>query len=118
MLSFTGGLKVFLAVEPCDLRKSFNGLHAIVTGTLKENPRNGALFIFTNRRRTRLKILFFDGTGLWVCTKRLEEGTFSWPCSVKPGTTKIHLTPEALSMLTDGVDLRGAKMRPWYGRET
>jgi len=60
MLSFTGALKVFLAVEPCDLRKSFNGLHAVVTETLKENPRTGALFVFTNRRRTRLKILFFD----------------------------------------------------------
>jgi transposase len=117
MLSFTGGLKVFLAVEPCDLRKSFNGLHAIVTETLKENPRNGALFVFTNRRRTRLKILFFDGTGLWVCTKRLEEGTFSWPGSTDVHSNKIHLTPEALSMLTDGVDLRGAKMRPWYERE-
>jgi transposase len=101
MLSFTGALKVFLAVEPCDLRKSFNGLHAVVTETLGEDPRGGALFVFTNRRRTRLKILFFDGTGLWVCTKRLEEGTFSWPRSVEPGTTKISLTPEALSMLTD-----------------
>jgi transposase len=117
MLSFTGALKVFLAVEPCDLRKSFNGLHAVVTETLGEDPRNGALFVFTNRRRTRLKILFFDGTGLWVCTKRLEEGTFSWPRSVEPDTTRISLTPEALSMLTDGVDLRGAKLRPWYERE-
>ena len=117
MLSFTGALKVFLAVEPCDLRKSFNGLHAIVTEKLKEDPRAGALFVFTNRRRTRLKILFFDGTGLWVCTKRLEEGSFSWPRSVEPDTTKISLTPEALSMLTDGVDLRGAKLRPWYERE-
>ena len=117
MLSFTGGLKVFLAVEPCDLRKSFNGLHAIVTETLKEDPCKGALFVFTNRRRTRLKILFYDGTGLWVCTKRLEEGTFSWPPSTNVQSSKIHLTPEALSMLTDGVDLRGAKMRAWYERE-
>lgn len=118
MLSFTGGLKVFLAVGPCDLRKSFDGLHAVVTETLGEDPRHGALFVFTNRRRTRLKVLLFDGTGLWVCTKRLEEGTFSWPRPVKAGTTKISLTPEALSLLTDGVDLRGAKLRPWYERET
>jgi len=117
MLSFTGGLKVFLAVEPCDLRKSFNGLQAVVTETLGEDPRQGALFVFTNRRRTRLKVLLFDGTGLWVCTKRLEEGTFSWPRSVDTGSSKIKLTPEALSMLTDGVDLRGAKLRPWYERE-
>jgi len=118
MLSFTGALKVFLAVEPCDLRKSFNGLHAVVTETLREDPRQGALFVFTNRRHTRLKILFFDGTGLWICTKRLEEGTFSWPRSVEAKTTKIHLTPEALAMLTDGVDLRGATLRPWYERQS
>lgn len=117
MLSFTGALKVFLAVEPCDLRKSFNGLHAVVTETLKENPRNGALFVFCNRRRTRLKILFFDGTGLWICAKRLEEGSFSWPRPVDVQSHKIHLTPEALSLLTDGVDLRGAKLRPWYERQ-
>lgn len=116
MLSFTGSLKVFLAVEPCDLRKSFNGLHALVTEQLGEDPRTGALFVFTNRRHTRLKILLFDGTGLWVCTKRLEKGTFSWPRSVEPATTKLRLTPEALALLTDGVDLRGAQLRPWYER--
>ena len=116
MLSFTGSLKVFLAVAPCDLRKSFNGLHALVTETLGEDPRSGALFVFTNRRHTRLKILLFDGTGLWVCTKRLEQGTFSWPRHVAPDTTKLKLTPEALALLTDGVDLRGGQLRPWYER--
>ena len=117
MLSFTGSLKVFLAVAPCDLRKSFNGLHALVTEPLGEDPRTGALFVFTNRRHTRLKILLFDGTGLWVCTKRLEQGTFSWPPSVAPGSPKLRLTPEALALLTDGVDLRGAQLRPWYERD-
>lgn len=116
MLSFSGSLKVFVAVEPCDLRRSFNGLSALVTERLGEDLRQGALFVFTNRRHTRLKILFFDGTGLWVCTKRLEEGTFSWPRHLEPQTAKLCLTPQALAMLTDGVDLRGAKMRPWYER--
>jgi transposase len=117
MLSFAGSLKVFLAVSPCDLRKSFNGLHALVTQQLGEDPRSGALFVFTNRRHSRLKILLFDGTGLWVCTKRLEKGTFSWPQSVDPATSKIRLAPEALALLTDGVDLRGAQLRPWYERQ-
>jgi transposase len=117
MLTFSGGLKVYLAVAPCDLRKSFNGLHGLVTEQLGEDPRNGALFVFINRRHTRLKILLFDGTGLWVCTKRLEKGTFSWPRPVEPGKTKLKLTPEALALLTDGVDLRGAQLRPWYERE-
>ncbi len=79
MLSFTGGLKVFIALEPCYLRKSFNGLHTLVSERLGEDPRQGALFVFTNRRKTRLKILYWDGTGLWVLIKRLEEGSFTWP---------------------------------------
>jgi transposase len=118
MLSFAGSLKVFVALEPADMRKGFNGLHALVTEKLGENPRSGALFVFINRRRTRLKILCWDGTGLWVCTKRLEEGTFSWPKSLDPQTTKLRLSPEALALLTDGVELRGARLRPWYERES
>jgi transposase len=117
MLSFSGSLKVFVAVAPCDLRKGFNGLHALVTERLGEDPRAGALFVFINRRHTRLKILCWDGTGLWVLTKRLEEGTFSWPKHLEPQTTKLSLTPQALALLTDGVDLRGGKLRPWYERE-
>jgi transposase len=70
-VSFSGSLKVFLAVEPCDLRKSFNGLHALVRGSLGEDPQQGALFMFCNRRCTRLKVLYWDGTGLWVLIKRL-----------------------------------------------
>src|SRR5208283_1130400 len=117
MLSFSGSLKVLLAVEPCDLRKSFNGLHGLATERLGEDPRQGTLFVFTNRRRTRLKMLCWDGTGLWVLTKRLEQGTFSWPRNVEPGRAKLALTPQALALLTDGVDLRGGKLRPWYERE-
>ena len=117
MLSFSGSLKVFVAVAPCDMRKGFNGLYATVRERLGEDPKNGALFVFSNLRHTRLKILYWDGTGLWVLTKRLEEGTFAWPKAVAPGQTKLALTPQALAMLTDGVDLRGAKLRPWYERE-
>jgi len=117
MLSFSGSLKVFVAVEPCDMRKGFNGLHGLVTEKLKEDPRQGSLFVFSNRRHTRIKILCWDGTGLWVLTKRLEKGTFSWPKNLDAGVTKLKLTPQALAMLTDGVDLRGGKLRPWYERE-
>jgi len=117
MLSFSGSLKVFVALEPCDMRKGFNGLHALVTERLGEDPRAGALFVFSNRRHTRIKILCWDGTGLWVLTKRLEQGTFSWPKNIEPSVTTLKLTPQALALLTDGVDLRGAKLRPWYERE-
>lgn len=117
MLSFSGSLKVFVALEACDMRKGFNGLHALVAERLGEDPRAGALFIFSNRRHTRIKILCWDGTGLWVLTKRLEQGTFSWPKILDAQTTKLKLTSQALALLTDGVDLRGAKLRPWYERE-
>lgn len=66
MLTFSGSLKVFVAVEPCDMRRSFNGLHDLVANKLREDPKNGAIFAFTNKRRTLLKILYFDGSGLWV----------------------------------------------------
>jgi len=117
MLSFSGSLRVFVAVAACDMRKGFNGLHALVTQRLGEDPRAGALFVFTNKRHTRIKILCWDGTGFWVLSKRLEEGTFSWPKHLEPQTTKLSLTPQALALLTDGVDLRGGKLRPWYERE-
>jgi transposase len=117
MLSFSGSLKVFVALEACDMRKGFNGLYAAVTERLGEDPKGGALFVFCNRRRTRLKILCWDGTGLWLLTKRLERGTFSWPKLAETSGTKLALTPQALALLTDGVDLRGATLRPWYQRE-
>ena len=117
MLSFTGGLKVFLAIEPIDLRQGFEGLTALVTQRLGEDLRQGALFVFTNRRHTRLKILYWDGSGLWLLIKRLEKGTFAWPQKVASEQIKLKLAPEALAMLTDGIDLRGGRLRPWYGRE-
>ena len=116
MLSFAGSLKVFGALEACDMRKGFNGRDALVTEKLGEDPRGGALFVFTNRRRSRIKILCWDGSGLWVCTKRLEQGTFSWPKSTEGQTPKLRLSPEARALLTDGVVRRGAKLRPWYER--
>jgi transposase len=116
VLSFTGGLRVFLAVEPADMRKGSEGLHALVSERLGENVRGGALFVFTNKKRTRLKVLYFDGTGLWLMTKRLEEGTFAWPKMEEIGSAKLALRPEAFAMLTDGIDLRGARMRPWFER--
>lgn len=117
MLSFSGGLKILVALEPCDMRKSFNGLQALVSEGFKEDVKQGTLFVFSNRRHTRLKILYWDGSGLWVLAKRLEAGTFSWPKRIEPGQTKLRLRAEALAMLTDGIDLKGAKMRPWYERE-
>jgi transposase len=76
MFGLTGNLKIFLTVEPADMRRSFNGLYALAVDKLKEDPMDKALFIFCNKNRSRIKLLHFDGTGLWVMAKRLEKGTF------------------------------------------
>jgi transposase len=73
MLSFTGSLKIFVALEPCDMRKGCEGLTGLVGERLKEEVKSGALFVFSNKRHTRLKVLYFDGTGLWLTTKRLAQ---------------------------------------------
>lgn len=116
MLSFTGSLKVYLATQATDLRKSFTGLYALTTNVLGEDPRLGSLFVFCNRRRSRVKALYWDGTGLWVMTKRLEKGTFSWPQGVDVQNGKLCLSPEGLALLLDGVDLKNGSLRPWYQR--
>ena len=106
MLSFSGSLKVFVAVEPCDMRRSFNGLHDAVTHRLGEEPRSGAVFAFTNKRRNLLKILYWDGTGLWILAKRLERGTYSWPRPADASGGKLRLSTTALALLLDGIDMR------------
>jgi transposase len=116
MLSFSGSLKVFLALDPIDMRKGFEGLYAAVSEKLQADVKSGALFVFTNNKRTRLKVLYFDGTGLWLMTKRLESGTFCWPRAAESGQTKLQLAPEAFALLTDGIDMHKATMRPWYER--
>lgn len=118
MLSFPSSLRVFIALDPCDMRKGFDGLCALAAQHLGEDPLGGALFVFSNRRRVRLKILYWDGTGLWLMTKRLERGTFSWPRAARAGQTKLRLAPEALALLTDGIDLHGVRPRAWYERES
>lgn len=110
---FTRGLRVCLAAEPADLRRSFEGLTLLVKNALKEDERSSQIFVFTNKRRDRIRLLYWDGTGLWLMTKRLEEGTFAWP-PLPEGEAKLALRSEALEMLLSGIDLKGAKMRPWY----
>jgi transposase len=116
MLSFPGSVRIFLAVEPVDMRKSFNGLYVVATEDLKGNPLEGGLFVFTNKRRNRLKILFWDGTGLWVLAKRLEKGRFSWPKGLNMKDGKLTLKHAALSMLMEGIDLKDGMQKVWYER--
>jgi len=114
MLSFHSHLKVFVASAPTDLRMNFNGLWNAASQRLGEDPKSGALFVFGNRRRNRIKILYFDGTGVCVLAKRLEGGTFSWPRSAGDPGAKIRLAPQALQLLLDGVELKAGGRRAWY----
>jgi transposase len=114
MLSFSGNLKVYVAIQPCDMRRSFDGLHNTVGTLLGEDPKCGALFAFTNKRRSLLKILYWDGSGIWVLAKRLEKGTFSWPKPSDVNQGKLRLSSTALALLLDGIDMRDGCQRPWY----
>ena len=92
------------------MRKSFEGLYGLVRDTMGKDPLSGHLFLFANKTRTRLKILFWDGSGLWVCAKRLEKGRFSWP-EAEAGASNVVLRQEELSALVAGLDLGQAQAR-------
>jgi transposase len=109
MLSLSPATRVFLALRPIDGRKSFNGLYTLVKETLQQEPTSGFLFVFVNRPRNRLKILFWDGSGLVLCTKRLERGTFAPPQGEGISRT---LRPEELQLLLHGVE--GTPRARWY----
>lgn len=115
MLTFSANQRIYLAVEPVDMRKQFNGLWALAAEKLREDPFSGSLFVFTNKDRDRLKILFWDGSGVWVLAKRLEKGRFTWPAT--SGSAKINLEPAALTMLLAGIDLKDGCKKAWYERE-
>ena len=107
--------KIYIAVEAVDMRKGFEGLHGLVRDHLGQDPLSGHLFFFTNRAHTRLKLLVWDGSGLWVCAKRLEKGRFGWPAAQQGHC--IVMRPEELAMLVNGMDLRQARpRRNWLRR--
>ena len=104
--------KVYVAAGATDMRKGFEGLHGIVRDQLGCDPLSGHLFLFANAKRTRLKVLLWDGTGLWVCAKQLQKGRFRWPEA--GGASRITMSHEELSLLLHGIDLRQATRREWY----
>jgi transposase len=112
MISLTPATRIFLASGPTDLRKNFDGLADLVSHSFNQDPLSGHLYVFINRRKNRLKLLFFDGTGLWVCAKRLAEGSFAWPKSTDPGALRI--ASEELTLLLAGIDLDKTSTREWW----
>ena len=111
MLNVSGATRVLVATTPVDLRGSFNRLYSLVVDQLQDDPLSGHLFVFTNRRRNRLKVLYWDGSGLWVCAKRLEQGRFTWPMSDQG---RVSLRGEEFSALVHGLEVRAKK--DWYRR--
>lgn len=107
--------KIYVAIEAVDLRKGFDGLYGLVRDQLGQDPLSGYLFLFSNRTRTRLKALVWDGSGLWVCAKRLEKGRFRWP-SASEKQRSVTMRVEELAMLVNGLDLKQTQSRKWYRR--
>lgn len=115
MFALSSATRVFLAAGVTDMRKSFNGLYCLARHQLHQDPQSGHLFVFCNRQRNRIKILFWDGSGLWVCAKRLEKGRFSWP---SPGQGRDAISTQDLTLLLDGVDLQQTDKKRWYRRQS
>ena len=108
--------KIYVAAEGVDMRKGFEGLYGLVRDQLGHDPLSGHLFLFSNRTHTRLKALVWDGSGLWVCAKRLERGRFHWPEA--RDVQSVSMRPEELAMLLNGMDLTQAHPRSnWYRKE-
>jgi transposase len=113
VFGFGPATRIYVATGATDMRKGFEGLYGLVRDRLQCDPLSGHVFLFSNARRNRLRLLVFDGSGLWVCAKRLERGHFGWPQPVA-GQIKIVLSHEELAMLLGGIDLQQARHRPWY----
>lgn len=105
--------RIYLAPGATDMRKGFEGLYGLVRDRLECDPLSGHIFLFANAQRNRLKAIFYDGSGLWVCAKRLERGCFRWPDAAS-GQTRIVLSHEELALLVGGIDLRQTRRRAWH----
>lgn len=112
MIPLSPATRVFVVTGATDMRKGFNGLYGIVANRLGLDPTSGHLFVFCNASRNRIKVLLWDGSGLWICTKRLEQGRFHWDWDAPQNSATIP--HEQLAMLIGGIDLKQAQPRRWY----
>ena len=113
MFGFGPATRIYLAVGATDMRKGFEGLYGLVRDRLQCSPLSGHVFLFCNAARNRLKLLVWDGSGLWVCAKKLSRGRFCWP-EPRAGEVNVVLSHEELAMLLGGIDLRQARPRAWH----
>jgi transposase len=113
VFGFGPATRIYLAVGATDMRKGFEGLYGLVRDRLQCEPLSGHVFLFCNAQRNRLKLILWDGSGLWVCAKKLSKGRFRWP-TPPGGGIKVVLSHEELAMLLGGIDLSQTRARAWY----
>jgi transposase len=117
MLTLPSSVRIYVAAEPVDLRRGFDGLAAATRSLIGADPLNGHLFVFLNRRRNRIKLLVWDRTGYLVLYKRLERGTFEIPTEPAFGCRHVEIDAGELGLMLEGLDLRDARRRKrWYRR--
>jgi transposase len=116
MIAVGSATRVYLAVGATDMRKGFDGLADLARHVLEVDPLSGHLCLFCNRRRTRIKALYFDGSGMWMCSKRLERGRYSWP-GAEAGVARVSLSAQELALLLGGIELERVRRKDWWRRE-
>ena len=115
MIYLPASVRVYLCLSPTDMRRSFDGLHALVRDHLQLDAFAGHLYIFANRKRDRLKILYWNNDGFAIWAKRLEEGVFAIPVG-EPGSSRLEITTEELGAVLSGIDLQQTTRRKRYRR--
>ena len=114
MLNLGAEARIWMCIRPTDMRRSFDGLSALVRNELGGDPTSGNWFVFVNRRKTMLKILAFDAGGYWIWSKRLEQGQFAAPGGSRSG--KLPFSRTALLALIEGADIVVKRQRKRYRR--
>lgn len=114
MIHLPASVRVYLCLTPCDMRKSFDSLHSLVREYLELDAFAGHLFVFTSRRKDRVKILYWDRDGFALWSKRLEEGSYAVPFGDSGGERQREITAQELGALLSGIDLSTARRRKRY----
>lgn len=114
MLTLPPAVRVFLCLAPADMRRSLDGLAALTREILREDPLSGHLFVYFNRRRDRVKVLFWDRSGLALYYKRLEKGTFRLSAFEAGASPRAEVESAELALILEGIELAGARRRPRF----
>lgn len=114
MLMLPPSVKVHVATSPVDMRKSFDGLAAVVRSVLERDPLSGHLFVFFNRRGDLTKTLWWSNGGLCIFSKRLERGRFRWSRPLEAGLRHVEIDAADLALILEGVDLRKVRRPRWW----